>query len=191
MYYMAQSAEEAASEDEGKSFSMCANASNCPSIETDHPWAAPAAEAAHHGLLAAAHGKLQKLPMGIHLCTGSLWLKSVLTHGQPLILPMVSMPTAHWWCCSRPFVTSFHVIQLWRSNACRPEWNGPNWSYGSGHVDGWRRIRMDQVATRTWSKQWNRTFWVWTIQSTVGIRFLGEFSPILFHSVWLCGRIGT
>ncbi len=38
--------------------------------ETDHPWAASAVEAAH-GLLAADHGELQKLPMGGHLCTGS------------------------------------------------------------------------------------------------------------------------
>ncbi len=36
----------------------------------DHPCAASAVEAAH-GLLAAAYGQLQKLPMGSHLCTGS------------------------------------------------------------------------------------------------------------------------
>ncbi len=52
--------------------------------ETDRPWAASAVEAAQE-LLAAAHGQLQKLPMGSHLCTGSLWVKSVLTHGQLLI----------------------------------------------------------------------------------------------------------
>ncbi len=45
--------------------------------------------------------------MGSHLCTGSPWVKSVLTHGQllipyGLILPVGSMPTAHWRCCSRP-----------------------------------------------------------------------------------------
>ncbi len=72
------------------------------STETDHPWAGSAVEAAR-GLLAAAHGQLQKLPMGSHLCTGSLWVKSVLSHGQllitqgqPLILPVGSVPTTHW-----------------------------------------------------------------------------------------------
>ncbi len=71
-------------------------------IETDHPWAASAVEAAQ-GLLAAADEQLQKLPMDGHLCTGSPWVKSVLTHwqflithGQTLILPVGSVPTAHW-----------------------------------------------------------------------------------------------
>ncbi len=65
--------------------------------ETDHPWAASAVEAAS-GLLAAPHGKLQKLPIGSHLCTGSPRMKSLLTHGQlliihrqPLTLPKGSM----------------------------------------------------------------------------------------------------
>ncbi len=54
--------------------------------------------------------------MGNHLCTGSPWVKSVLTHGrllithgQPLILPVGRVPTADWWRCSRPWVFSFHV----------------------------------------------------------------------------------
>ncbi len=48
--------------------------------------------------------------MGSHLCTGGPWVNSVLTHGQPLILPMGNVPTAHWWCCGRPWVIGFHVV---------------------------------------------------------------------------------
>ncbi len=64
--------------------------------ETDHTWAVSAVEAALR-LLAAAHGWNQCLPKG-----------SLITHGQSLILPLGSVPTVHWWCCSRPRVVSFH-----------------------------------------------------------------------------------
>ncbi len=77
--------------------------------ETDHPWTASAVEAVQR-LLAAVHGWLQKLPMGSHLCTGSPWVKSVRSHGHLLILPMGSVPIAHWWCCCRPWVISLHDI---------------------------------------------------------------------------------
>ncbi len=74
------------------------------STETDHPWAAVLQLKQPMGYIQAAdHGQLQKLPMGSHLCTGSPWVKSVLshgqlliTHGQPVMLPVGSVPPAHW-----------------------------------------------------------------------------------------------
>ncbi len=42
------------------------------------------------------------------LSTGSSWLPM----GQPWFYPVGNVPTAHCWCCSRPWVISFHVFAI-------------------------------------------------------------------------------
>ncbi len=48
------------------------------------------------------------------------FVQLLITHGQPLIFAVGSVPTAHWWCCSRPWVISFHDWYKTQRYSCCP-----------------------------------------------------------------------
>ncbi len=67
---------------------------NCRSCQ----WVAICASVDHQVVISVTHRQL------------------LIAHGQPLILTMGSEPTAHWWCCSRPWINSFHGVPIQRGH---------------------------------------------------------------------------